>query len=104
MCMDGSTKKVIIDALKDIPEEKELIQEVIQFIDSLRAELVLELNEINKANKATVGTFFSVRNPKQAMRSFGTFVSVIDWSKSESLNKLFSPFMCLGEEKGDLVG
>lgn len=100
----GALENVIIDALKDIPEEKELIQEVIQFIDSLRAELVLELNEINKANKATVGTFFSVRNPKQAMRSFGTFVSVIDWSKSESLNELFSPFMCLGEEKGDLVG
>lgn len=61
-----------------------------------------ELNEINKANKATVGTFFSVRNPKQAMRSFGAFVSVIDWSKSESLNELFSPFMLLGEEKDDL--
>ena len=83
-------------------EEKELIKQVVQFIDSLRVELVPELNEINKANKATVGTFFSVRNPKQAMRSFGAFVSVIDWSKSESLNELFSPFMLLGEEKDDL--
>ncbi|MEE1029225.1 MAG: DUF3226 domain-containing protein [Agathobacter sp.] len=98
----GALENVIIDALKDIPEEKELIKQVVQFIDSLRVELVPELNEINKANKATVGTFFSVRNPKQAMRSFGAFVSVIDWSKSESLNELFSPFMLLGEEKDDL--
>lgn len=58
-----------------------------------------ELNQINKANKAAVGTFFSVRNPKDAMRSFGTFISKIDWSKSESLKKLFLPFMYLGEEK-----
>jgi hypothetical protein len=40
-----------------------------------------------------------VRNPKNAMRSFGTFISKIDWSKSESLNELFLPFGCLGEEK-----
>lgn len=90
---------VSLDALKDIPEEKELIQEVIQFIDSLKEQVVPGLNQINKANKATVGTFFSVRNPKNAMRSFGTFISKIDWSKSESLNNLFLPFMYLGEEK-----
>ena len=59
--------------------------------------MMTELNQINKANKAAVGTFFSVRNPKDAMRSFGT--SKIDWSKSESLKKLFLPFMYLGEEK-----
>ncbi len=33
------------------------------------------------------------------MRSFGTFISKIDWSKSESLKTLFLPFMYLGEEK-----
>lgn len=51
--------------------------------------MMTELNQINKANKAAVGTFFSVRNPKDAMRSFGTFISKIDWSKSESLKNLF---------------
>jgi len=95
----GALENVIIDALKDIPEEKELVEEVIQFVDSLKARLVPELNQINKANKAAVGTFFSVRNPKDAMRSFGTFISKIDWSKSESLKNLFLPFMYLGEEK-----
>lgn len=95
----GALENVIINALKDIPEEKELIEEVMQFIDSLKPELVPELNQINRANKATVGTFFSVRNPKDAMRSFGTFISKIDWSKSESLKDLFLPFMYLGEEK-----
>lgn len=95
----GALENVIIDALKDIPEEKELVDEVIQFVDSLKARLVPELNQINKANKASVGTFFSVRNPKDAMRSFGTFISKIDWSKSESLKNLFFPFMYLGEEK-----
>ena len=59
--------------------------------------MMTELNQINKANKAAVGTFFSVRNPKDAMRSFGTFISKIDWSKS--LKNLFLPFMYLGEEK-----
>lgn len=54
---------------------------------------------INKANKAAVGTFFSIRNPQNAMRSFGTFIFKIDWSKSESLKTLFLPFMYLGEEK-----
>ena len=95
----GALERVIIDALNDIPEETALIQEVVQFIDSLRGNLVHELNQTNKANKATVGTFFSVRNPKNAMRSFGVFISKIDWSKSASLKQLFSPFQYLGEEK-----
>lgn len=95
----GALERVIIDALNDIPEETPLIQEVVQFIDSLKGSLVPELNQTNKANKATVGTFFSVRNPKNAMRSFGVFISKIDWSKSESLKQLFSPFQYLGEEK-----
>ena len=38
-------------------------------------------------------------NPKNAMRSFGTFVSKIDWSKSDSLRELFRPFEHLGTEK-----
>ena len=88
----GALERVIINALNDIPEETDLIQEVVQFIDSLKGELVPELNQINKANKATVGTFFSVRDPKNAMRSFGVFISKIDWSKSESLKELFLPF------------
>lgn len=95
----GALERVIIDALNDIPEEIALIQEVAQFIDSLKEGLVPELNQTNKANKATVGTFFSVRNPKNAMRSFGVFISKIDWSKSESLKQLFLPFQYLGEEK-----
>lgn len=95
----GALEKVIIDALKDIPEETALIKEVIMFIESLKAEIVPELEQVNKADKATVGTFFSVRNPKNAMRSFGTFISKIDWSKSDSLNELFMPFRCLGEKK-----
>ena len=92
-------ERVIIDALNDIPAETALIQEVVRFIDSLKGELVPELNQTNKANKATVGTFFSVRDPKNAMRSFGVFISKIDWSKSESLKELFLPFKCLGEKK-----
>ena len=95
----GALERVIINALNDIPSEKALIQEVVQFIDSLKEGLVPELNQTNKANKATVGTFFSVRNPKNAMRSFGVFISKIDWAKSESLRQLFSPFQYLGEEK-----
>lgn len=95
----GALERVIIDALKDIPEETDLIQEVIQFIDSLKGGLVPELNQVNKANKATVGTFFSVRDPKNAMRSFGIFISRIDWSKSASLQQVFLPFMYLGEVK-----
>lgn len=95
----GALEKVIIDALKDIPEETALIQEVIHFIDSLKVKLVPELNKINKANKATVGTFLGVREPKNAMRSFGVFISKIEWSKSESLKELFLPFKDLGEEK-----
>ena len=57
------------------------------------------MKQTNKADKATVGTFFSVRYPKNAMRSFGTFVSKIDWSKSDSLRELFRPFEHLGTEK-----
>ena len=95
----GALERVIIDALNDIPEETNLIQEVVQFIESLKGELVPELNQINKANKATVGTFFSVRDPKNAMRSFGIFISNVDWSNSESLKELFLPFKYLGEEK-----
>lgn len=36
------------------------------------------------------------RDPKHAMRSFATYVSKIDWKKSESLNELFAPFADLG--------
>ena len=95
----GALERVIIDALNDIPEEVALMGEVEQFIDALKAELVSDLNQINNANKATVGTFFSVRYPKKAMRSFGVFISKIDWSKSVSLNQLFLPFQCLGDDK-----
>lgn len=95
----GALERVIIDALSDIPKENALIQEVIQFIDSLKGTLVPDLNQTNKANKATVGTFFSVRNPKNAMRSFGVFISKVEWSKSTSLSQLFLPFRYLGEEK-----
>ena len=95
----GALERVIINALKDIPEETALIQEVIQFIDSLKGSLVPGLNQVNKANKATVGTFFSVRDPKNAMRSFGIFISRIDWSQSASLHQVFLPFEYLGEIK-----
>lgn len=95
----GALERGIIDALSDIPKENALIQEVIQFIDSLKGTLVPDLNQTNKANKATVGTFFSVRNPKNAMRSFGVFISKVEWSKSTSLSQLFLPFRYLGEEK-----
>ena len=95
----GALERVIINVLNEIPEETDLIQEVVHFIDSLKVGLVSELNQTNKANKATVGTFFSVRYPKNAMRSFGIFISKIEWSKSESLKALFLPFMYLGEEK-----
>ena len=95
----GALERVIIDALNDIPEETDLMGEVEQFIDALKAELVPDLNQINNANKATVGTFFSVRYPKKAMRTFGVFISKIDWSKSASLNQLFLPFQCLGKDK-----
>lgn len=95
----GALEKVIIDALKDIPEEAELMEEVMQFIDSLKEGVVPELNNENKADKAAVGTFFSARSPQNAMRSFGVFISQIDWGKSDSLNKLFIPFGCLGKDK-----
>ena len=95
----GALERVIIDALNDIPEETALMGEMEQFIDDLKVGLVPDLNQINNANKATVGTFFSVRYPKKAMRTFGVFISKIDWSKSASLNQLFLPFQCLGEDK-----
>ena len=96
---NGALERVIIDALEDIPEEKGLIGEVIRFIDDLKREMVPDLNHANKYNKATVGTFFSVRDPQNAMRSFGTFISKIDWAQSESLKTLFEPFSYLGREK-----
>ena len=99
----GALERVIIDALNDISQETALIQEVEQFIDALKVELVPDLNKINNANKATVGTFFSVRCPKKAMWSFGVFVSKIDWSKSASLNQLFLPFQYLGDDKPVVV-
>lgn len=95
----GALERVIIDALIDIPEETALIHEVEQFINSLKVDLVPGLNQINNANKATVGTFFSVRYPKKAMRTFGVFISKIDWSKSASLKQLFLPFQYLGEDR-----
>ncbi len=95
----GALERVIIKALEDIPEEKELIKYVIGFIDNLKGEIVPELKQTNKSSKATVGTFFSVRHPQNAMRSFGTFVSKIDWSKSDSLKNLFMPFRFLGLDK-----
>ena len=95
----GALEKVIINALSDIPEETDLIQEVMHFIDTLKVVLAPDLNQINLANKATVGTYFSVRDPKNAMRSFGIFISKIDWSRSETLGQLFLPFVYLGAEK-----
>ncbi len=95
----GALERVIIDALKDIPGEIDLIREVDTFISHLKETLVPELKKINNANKATVGTFFSIRNPKNAMRAFGTFISKIDWGKSETLKSLFLPFTFWGQEK-----
>lgn len=95
----GALERVIINALKDISEEKDLIKEVVKFIDSLKERVVPELQQTNKANKATVGTFFSVKYPQNAMRFFSISISKIDWSKSESLRKLFLPFASLGKEK-----
>ncbi len=100
----GALERVIINALKDIPEESDLIREVSTFIDSLKVEIVPELCQTNKSDKATVGTFFSIKNPQNAMRSFVTFISKIDWSSSESLRQLFLPFQYLGAEKpGDEI-
>lgn len=96
---NGALERVIINALKDLPDETILLQEVVRFIDSVKVELATELQQINKANKATVGTFFSIRDPKNAMRSFAAFISKIAWSESESLKELFLPFKDLGEEK-----
>ena len=95
----GALERVIIDALKDLPEENALINEIVRFTDSLKNGLVPELAQVNKYNKATVGTFFCVRYPQHALRSFGVHLSKIDWSRAESLKELFSPFKYLGEEK-----
>ena len=43
----GALERVIIDALNDIPEETELVQEVEQFIASLKQGMVPTLNQIN---------------------------------------------------------
>lgn len=67
----GALERVIINALNDIPEETVLIQEVEQFIETLKVRVVPDLNQINNANKATVGTFFSVRHPKKAIKRLG---------------------------------
>ncbi len=96
---NGALERVIINALNDMPGETALIQEVVHFIEFLKTGLVPDLNQMNKANKATVGTFFSVRYPKDAMRKFGVVISKIDWSESTSLKQLFLPFQYLGEEK-----
>lgn len=95
----GALERVIINALKDITEESQIIQEVIEFVNYLKENFLEELKQTNKENKATVGTFFSVRYPKNAMRSFGRFISKIDWSKSDSLKELFEPFEYIGKEK-----
>ena len=57
------------------------------------------MSTLRAFQKTEISLFFSVRDPKNAMRSFGIFISKIDWSKSESLKALFLPFMYLGEEK-----
>ena len=52
---------------------------------SVKDGIALKLNKINQSSKATVGTFLSIRDPKNAMRSFATtYASKIDWTKSES--------------------
>ena len=95
----GALEKVIINALDDIEEEHDLIHEVTKFIDSLKLGLVPELTKMNKANKAAVGTYFSVRDPQNAMRSFGVFISKVNWAESQTLTELFSPFQFLGKDK-----
>ena len=88
--------------MNDIPEEAALMGEVEQFIDALKAGLVPDLNQINNANKATVGTFFSVRYPKKAMRSFGVFISKIDWSKSAT--QIHNQIRALGSGRTKISG
>ena len=95
----GALEKVIIQALKDMPNEKRLIQEIETFINVLRMNLLPDLNKQNNESKAQVGTYFSVRYPKNAMRPFAVFVSKIKWSDSQSLNNLFSSFQYLGKIK-----
>lgn len=95
----GAIDGVIINALHDIPEEQRWIVEVETFVGELKKELMQDLRKVNFANKAMVGTYFSVKNPKNAMRFFRNYISMIDWSKSESLRQLFLPFNQLGEDK-----
>jgi len=97
----GALEKVLIDALKDMSDQVELMQEVVNFIDTLKAELVPDLTNANKANKAAIGTFFSIRYPQNPPRLFTVFVSKIDWSKSEKLTRLFYSFEFLGCNKTD---
>jgi hypothetical protein len=95
----GALESVIIDALKDIPKESKLIEEVIGFVDYLKLEVAPNLQQTNNANKAIVGTYFSVSQPKHALRSFAVFISKIDWSQSQTLKDLFAPFGSLGEAR-----
>ena len=96
---NGALERVIINSLSKMPEHAQLISEVVDFVDTLKDEPDLDLKKISKANKATVGTFFSIRNPQNAMRAFGIHISSIDWSKSEVLKKIFLPFDDLGKNK-----
>ena len=50
----GALEDVIIDALKDIPEEKELIQEVILFINSLK-ELFGAFEQLGRKRDKYIG-------------------------------------------------
>lgn len=67
------------------------------------AEEVKEKTQTESKQKACMGMkwkfLLNQVNPKNAMRSFGTFVSKIDWSKSDSLREQFRPFEHLGTEK-----
>ena len=75
------------------------MKEVDIFIDNIKNSLLPDLKKINRFDKARLGTFFSVRNPKNAMRSFVIFLSKIDWSSSMYLKELLSPFAYLGKDK-----
>ena len=39
--------------------------------------MMTELNQINKANKAAVGTFFSVRNPKDGQLTYEDLLELL---------------------------
>lgn len=95
----GALERVVIQAIKENSAEKLLMDDVEQFVESLKNGNAPDLIQENKACKAIVGTYFSVRYPKNAMRSFGLCISHIDWSKSPSVKELFLPFSYLGEDK-----